>query len=236
MWLTYFCVTRWRSVNKVSVNSRGQHCDSTYTRISIRGPCANGTFSALIKIGYFLSRVTLKFERWSWKTTGHLFSATSRSVHHFVSHQLIQTRVTVRKRTIWVTGENRRIFVPYDLDTWRMAVKNNRTPLLCHFKLCASFHSHRWIQTRVTVRKRQIWVKIGDFFVLCDLEFWRMTSKNNRAPLLCHCIFVHHFIAMCEFKLELRSENAQTGAKFVLTSVTLTFDLGLLHGHPFCQW
>ena len=29
---------------------------------------------------------------------------------------------------------------------------------------------HRLIQTRVTVRKRPIWVKISDFFALCDLE------------------------------------------------------------------
>ena len=42
--------------------------------------------------------------------------------------------------------------------------KNNRAPLLCYFKLCASFRSHWWIQTGVTVRKRLIWVKIDDFF------------------------------------------------------------------------
>ena len=31
-------------------------------------------------------------------------------------------------------------------------------PLLCYFKLCASFRSHWWIQTGVTVRKRLSWV------------------------------------------------------------------------------
>ena len=36
--------------------------------------------------------------------------------------------------------------------------------------------------------------------------------------------FVHHFAAIGEFKLELRSGNAQIGAKFILTSVTLIFD------------
>ena len=59
---------------------------------------------------------------------------------------------------------------------------NNRAPLLCCFKLCATFHSHRWIQTGVAVRKRPIWVK----FEPCDLEIWRMTLKNNRALLLCY--------------------------------------------------
>ena len=65
-----------------------------------------------------------------------------------------------------------------------MTLKNNRALLLCYFKLCASFHSHRSFQTGVTVRKRQTWVKISDFFVLCDLEIWQMTLKNNRAPHL----------------------------------------------------
>ena len=39
------------------------------------------------------------------------------------------------------------IFVPCDLEIWWMPLKNNMTsPLRC-FKLCASFHSHRWIKT-----------------------------------------------------------------------------------------
>ena len=47
--------------------------------------------------------------------------------------------------------------------TW-MTLNNNRAPLLCCFKLCASFCSHWWIQIGgVTVRKRQIWVKSDDF-------------------------------------------------------------------------
>ena len=48
--------------------------------------------------------------------------------------------------------------------------------------------------------------------------------------------FVHHFVVVSEFKLELRSGNAQIGAKFVLTCVTLTFDLDRLHGYHFFQW
>ena len=54
-------------------------------------------------------------------------------------------------------------FVPCDLEIWWITLKKYRAPLLCYFKLCASFHSHLWIQTGVTVRKCPIWVKIGDF-------------------------------------------------------------------------
>ena len=60
-------------------------------------------------------------------------------------------------------GQNRRCFVPCDLEIWWMTLENNRSSLLCCFKLCATFHSHRWIQTGVTVRKRPIWVKFDDF-------------------------------------------------------------------------
>ena len=39
--------------------------------------------SIRIKISNFLSRATLKFDRWHWKTIGHLIFATSSFVHHF---------------------------------------------------------------------------------------------------------------------------------------------------------
>ena len=50
-------------------------------------------------------------------------------------------------------------------------------------------------------------------FVLCDLEIWQMTWKNNRAPLLATLSFVHHYKVVGEFKLELQSGNAQFGSK-----------------------
>ena len=46
-------------------------------------------------------------------------------------------------------------------------MKNKRVPLQCYFKLCASFGSHLWIQTGVTVRKHPIWVKMDKFLAVC---------------------------------------------------------------------
>ena len=60
-------------------------------------------------------------------------------------------------------GQNRWCFVSCDLEILWMTLVNNRAFLLCCFKLCATFHSHWWIQTGVTVRKRPIWVKFDDF-------------------------------------------------------------------------
>ena len=115
------------------------------------------------------------------------------------SHQWIQTRFTVRNRSIRVKIGD--FFVPCDLEIWRMILKNNRTHFLCYFKHCASFNSHQWIQTEVTVGKRRIWVKIEDFAVPCDTEIWETTSKNNRAFLLCSVM--HYLVAIGDSKLEL---------------------------------
>ena len=37
------------------------------------------------KLMIFLSRMTLKFDRWPWETTGHIVYATSSFLHHFVA-------------------------------------------------------------------------------------------------------------------------------------------------------
>ena len=59
---------------------------------------------------------------------------------------------------------NRQFFPPCDREIWWMTLQNNKAPLLCYFKLCASFPTHWWIQTWVTIRKRWIRVKIDNFF------------------------------------------------------------------------
>ena len=76
-----------------------------------------------------------------------------------------------RSSNLTQIGFKSSIFSPCDLEIWRMTFKNNRAPLLCYFKLCASFQCHRLIQTGVTVRKRLIWVKIDDFCSRMTLKF-----------------------------------------------------------------
>ena len=113
-------------------------------------------------------------------------------------------------------GQIRWFLEPCDLEIWRMTFKNNRAPLLCYFKLCASFRSHWWIQTGVTVRKRLIWVKIDEFFSRVTLKFdgwpWKIIGHLSYAT----SSFVYHFIAIGEFKLELQSGNAQSGSNSTL--------------------
>ena len=75
-----------------------------------------------------------------------------------------------------------------------MTLKNNRALLLCYFKLCASFHSHWWIQTGVTVRKRPIWVKLDDFLSRVTLKFdgWpRKTIGQHQALCIISSSYVN---------------------------------------------
>ena len=79
----------------------------------------------------------------------------------FQSHGWIQIGVTVPKHSIRVKGA-----IVCSAWPWKLMddIENHRAPHLCGFKLCASFHSHRWIPIVVTARKRPIVVKISDFF------------------------------------------------------------------------
>ena len=109
-------------------------------------------------------------------------------------------------------GQIRQFLEPFDLVIWRMTLKNNRASLQCYFKLCASYRSHWCIQTWVRVRKRPIWVKFDDFYCRVTLKFdgwpWKTIGQLFNAT----SSFVHHFLAIGEFKLELQSGNAQFGS------------------------
>ena len=221
----------------------------------------------MIQIVNFWAHVTWKFDGRHKKNNRAPPLYYVKLCASFQNHRRIQTGVIVRKCSIWVKWW---FFVPCDLKIWQMTLKNNRAHLLSYFKLCASFHRHLSIQNGATIRKRQICVKSGDFFVPCDL--WNLTVdlENNRTPLLCSfklCVSFHsllwnqnkvavwkhqiwgksgdflsrvtlkfdrwpwktighlfyatsslvlHFIAICEFKMESQSGNAQFGSKLTI--------------------
>ena len=122
-------------------------------------------------------------------------------------------------------GPNHQFFSPCDLEIWWMTLKNNGAHLLCCFKLCASFHSHQWIQTRVLVRKRPIWVKIDVFLSSETLKFDRWPWKTIGHLFYTTSSFVHQFKAISEFKLELQSGNAQFASKLTIFCLVWTWNL-----------
>ena len=101
-----------------------------------------------VKFDHFYGRVTLQFNRWPWKTIGHLFYATPSFVYNFVA--IGEFKLDIQSGNVQ-SGSNSTILEPCDLEIWQMTLKNNRTPLLCCFQLCAWFNCHMWIQTGVRV-------------------------------------------------------------------------------------
>ena len=189
---------------------------------------------------FFLSGGTLKLDI-SPTLLQALCSISKPSVNSNWSHNLETPHL----------GHNRQFFVSCRLEIWWLTLKKNKAPLLCCFKPCASFHSHWWIQTGVTVRKRSIRVYIGNILSCMTLKFdgwpWKTIGHLSHAA----SSFVHHFIAIGEFKLELQSGNTQFGSKLrtFFSHVTLKFDgwprktienlfwpWPFLHVHHICQW
>ena len=106
-----------------------------------------------------------------------------------------------------------------------MTLKNNRAHLLGYFKLCASFHSHLWIQTGVSQETPNLG-KNRRFFLAMWPWNYRWPSKAIGHLSQPTSSFAHHFVAIGRFNLELQSRNAQFGSKSAIfwSRVTLKFD------------
>ena len=76
-----------------------------------------------------------------------------------------------------------------------------------HFKSINEF------KLELQAGKRSTWVKIDDFFSRVTLKFDGWPSKIIGHLFYATSSFVHHFVAIDEFKLELQSGNAQFGSK-----------------------
>ena len=120
----------------------------------------------------------------------------------FQSHEFNQIGVTVRKCSIPVKIGD--YFVPYDLEIWWMSSKNNKASRLYYIKLCASFWSHQWTQTWLTVQNRR-------FFSCVTFKFDGRPWKTIGHLFYAASSLVHHFIAIMEFKLSYSPETPSLG-------------------------
>ena len=114
----------------------------------------------------------------------------------FGRHWWIQIGVTVRKRSIRSKSSILWPLWPWNL-TYGLTKLQGTFRML--FRCCASFRSHPWIATGITVRKVLIWVKSFDFPSHVSLKFDRKPWKLGR-PFKITSSFAHHFVAICELK------------------------------------
>ena len=108
-------------------------------------------------------------------------------MHHFKSISPVRLELQSGNKQF---GSKSAIFlscVTLKIDGWPWKTIGH---LLCCFKLCASFHSHWWIKTGVTVRKRPNWVKIDNLVFAVwpwnltdDLEKQKGTSSKQHQAL-----------------------------------------------------
>ena len=145
----------------------------------------------------FLFCETLKLDKWPRNTIGHLF----------YNPEMLKS------------GQNQQFFVRRELEIWWIILKNNRAPLLLYVKLYASFQSHGWIQTGVTIQKCSICVKISNLLFCVALKFDKRPRKIKGHLPCATSSLVHHFIAISDFKLELEPGNSQFETKSMIFSL-----------------
>ena len=153
--------------------------------------------------------MTVTFDGWPRKTKGHLFYATSSFVHRFVPIGEFKLELQSGNAQF---GSKSTIFLAVWPRNFMDDPQNKRASLLCYFKFCASFRTHWWIQTWVRVRKRPIWVKFDDFYSHATLKFDGWPWKTIGHLFYATSCLVQHFVAIGGFKLELQSDNAQSGS------------------------
>ena len=169
--------------------------------------------------------MTLKFDEWHSKLIGLLFYTNfSKLCTSFQSQWWIRTGITVRKRSIRVKIVDFWSSVTLQFDEWPWRTIGHL------FYATLSFVHHSIaigvIKLELQSRNAQFGSKsmiLSRLTLKFDRWHWKTIGQLSYAT----SSYVHHFIAICEFKLELWSENTLSWAKFALTSVTSTFDLWL---------
>ena len=143
--------------------------------------------SIRIKIGDILSRVSLNFDGWPWKTIGHLLYTMSSLVHHFKAMGEFKLELQSGKAQF---GSKSSIFCsvwPWNLMDDSCDRPSNLTQI--------GFKSSIFPAHVILKFDGWPWKTIGHLFYVT-------------------LSFVHHFKAIGELKMELQSGNAQFGSKW----------------------
>ena len=118
--------------------------------------------SIWIAVDDILSRVTLKFEGWPWKTIWHLFYTTSSFVHHFKS--IGEVKLELQSGNAQFRSK---LVIFCSAWTWNLTNDlEKQYGISSIILLSVLFQSHGWIQTGITVRKRLSGVMISVTFCM----------------------------------------------------------------------
>ena len=157
---------------------------------------------------------------WPWNLTDDLEQGKSEGFESC-------DRPIVQKRPVWVKIGDVLYRVTFKFDGWSWKTIGHLSFAVSSF--VQHFIVNWWIQTGVTVRKRPIWVKFDDFFSRVNFKFDVWPWKAIGHLYCATSSSIHHFVAIGEFKLELKSGIAQFGSKstifWAVWPCNLTYDL-----------
>ena len=158
----------------------------------------------------FSARVTLKFDGWPWKIIQHLFYTTSSFVHHFKSTNEFKLELQSgnaqfgQKLTILFS----RVTLQFDVWPWKT---------IGHLFYASSSFMHHFVaigefKLELQSGNVQFGSKSMIFLGHVTLKFDGWPWKTIGHLFYATSNFVHHFVAIGKFELELQSWNAQSGS------------------------
>ena len=168
------------------------------------------------RIRQFLAPCDLEIWRMTLKNNRAPLLSNIKLYVKFHHHMWIQTGVTVWKRLSWVVTS---VTLTFDLLTlpWSMVITPENFMMMRWWEHSQQGKSEGFESCdRPIVRKRSIWVKIGDVLYRVTLKFDGWPWKTIGHLSFAVSSFVQHFIAIGEFKLELQSGNAQFGSNSMI--------------------
>ena len=138
---------------------------------------------------------------------GHLFYTTLSFVHHFESISEFQLSYSLKKLE---SGQNWQFFVLCDLEFWWMSLKNYRATLPYHTKFVHHFKAIDEFKLELQSGNFQFGSK-SVFRVILKFDDWSWKTIGHL--FYATSKYVHHFIAISEFKPKLQPGKTQFGWK-----------------------
>ena len=154
--------------------------------------------------------MTQKLDGWHRKTIGRLFYTTSSFVHYF--KPIIEFKLELQSGSAQLRSKSMNFCPAWP---WHLMddLKNNKAPLLCYFKLCASFYSHRG-QFKLELQPGNTQCRSKSVIFSpsrVSLKFDGWPCKTIGHIFYGTQSLVHHFIAIGPFKLEEQFGNINSG-------------------------
>ena len=160
--------------------------------------------------GFFV-RLTLKFDGWSWITTGYRFYTTPSFVDHFKAMGEFKLELQSWNAQ---SGSKSVFFCP----VWPWNLKDDLEKITQHLFYTMPCFVHHFkamgeFKLELHSGNGQFGSKSVIFLCRVTLKFDGWPRKTIGHLFYATLSFLHHFKAIGEFKLELQSGNAQFGSK-----------------------